>query len=254
MGRSFRIVARLFRLVTWGSASRTSIASWVVKAKPQRGSATKASTSLAALAEPQALLAGDQPPQRRDRRRFAVRAREGHASERVRVPGDEPAPEERAEGMAEEDDRRPRLLGGDQSVERPEVANDLVPAALIGEVAEIGGGRLWPVTAMVVGVGRVARGIERSGETCVAGAVLGEAMGDLHDRTRRTFWQPTPRQQGLAIVGAKVEFAPRHLPPLIVAVPWRAGTHWNLACIRERRQAGGIEGDSPRRIDPDRLG
>ena len=112
--------------------------------------------------------------------------------------------------MAEEDDRRPRLLGGDQAVQGPEVADDLVPSAFVGEMAEIGGGALGPMAAMIVGVNRVARGVERGGETRVAGAVLGEAMGDLHDRARRTFRQPTPRQQGLAIVGAKVEFAPRH--------------------------------------------
>ena len=112
--------------------------------------------------------------------------------------------------MAEEDDRQPRLLGGDQPVERPEVANDLVPSALVGEMAEISGRRLGPVTAMVIGVSRIARGIERGGETGVAGAVLGEAMGDLQNRARGTFRQPTPPQKGLAIVGAKLEFASRH--------------------------------------------
>src|ERR1700677_1617348 len=118
--------------------------------------------------------------------------------------------------MAEEDDWRPRLFLGDQAIEGPEVAHDLVPAALIGEMAEIGGGRLGSVTAMIVRVSRVARGIERAGQTGVAGAVLGEAMGDLHDRARRPFRQPTPPQQGLAIVGAKRELAPWHLPPPIM--------------------------------------
>src|ERR1700733_2277700 len=114
--------------------------------------------------------------------------------------------------MAEEDDRRPRLLRGDEAVEGPEVANDLVPSAFVGEMAEIGGRSFGPVTAMVVGVSRVARGIERVGERGVAGAVLGEAMGDLQNRARRTFRQPTAPQKRLAIVGAKVEFAPRHSP------------------------------------------
>ena len=45
--------------------------------------------------------------------------------------------------MAEEDDRNARLLGGDQAVEGPEVADDLVPSAFIGEMAEIGGGGAW---------------------------------------------------------------------------------------------------------------
>ena len=74
-----------------------------------------------------------------------------------------------------------RLLGGDQTVQGPEVADDLVPSALVGEMAEIGGGGLGPVAAMIVGVNGVARGVERRGETRVTGAVLGEAMGDLHD-------------------------------------------------------------------------
>ncbi len=112
--------------------------------------------------------------------------------------------------MAEEDDRRPRLLGGDQAVEGPEVADDLVPSALVGEMAEIGGLSLGPMAAMVVGVSRVARGIERGGETGVTGAVLGEAMGDLQNRAWRPLRQPAPREQGLAIVGAKLEFALRH--------------------------------------------
>src|ERR1700722_1378671 len=109
--------------------------------------------------------------------------------------------------MTEEDDWLPRLLRGERAVQSPEVADDLVPSAYIGEVAEVGGCRPGPVTAMVVGVDRVTCGVKRSGQTSVAGAMLGEAMGDLHNRARRTFWQPTPRQEGLAIVGAKVEFA-----------------------------------------------
>src|ERR1700727_3167861 len=112
--------------------------------------------------------------------------------------------------MAEEDDSSARLLGGDPAVQGPEVADDLVPSAFIGEVAEVGGGSLGPMAAMVVGVDRVARGVKCGGEPGVAGAVLGEAMGDLHDRARRTLWQPTPRQKGVAIVGAKLEFAFRH--------------------------------------------
>ena len=124
--------------------------------------------------------------------------------------GDKPAGEERAQRMAEEDDRRSRLLGGDQAVQGPEVADHLVPAALVGEMAEIGGRGLGPVAAQVVGVNPVARVVERGGETGVAGAVLGEAMGDLQNRARAPFRQPAARQQGLPVVGAKREFAFRH--------------------------------------------
>ena len=106
-----------------------------------------------------------------------------------------------------------RLLFGDQAVHGPEVADDLVPSALVGEMTEIRGGGLGPVATMVVGVNRVARGVERRGQTRVAGAVLGEAVGDLQNRARRTFGKPTPRQEVLAIVGAKVELAPRHSAP-----------------------------------------
>src|ERR1700722_5692325 len=52
--------------------------------------------AFAALPEPHALLAGDQPPQRRNHRRPAVRSRKRSAGQRVRMLGDEPAPEERA--------------------------------------------------------------------------------------------------------------------------------------------------------------
>ena len=116
--------------------------------------------------------------------------------------------------MAEEDDRRPRLLGGDQAVQGPEVADDLVPAPFVGEMAEIGRGGVRPVAAMIAGVDCVACGVERGGETGIAGAVLGEAVGDLHDRARTPSWQPATREQGLAVVGAKRELAPRHFRPL----------------------------------------
>ena len=110
--------------------------------------------------------------------------------------------------MAEEDDWNARLLFGDQAVQGPQVADDLVPSALVGEMAEIGRRSLGPVAAMIVGVNGVAGGVERRGETRVAGAVLGEAMGDLDDRPRAPLGKPTPRQEVLAIVGAKVELAP----------------------------------------------
>ena len=151
--------------------------------------------------------------ERRDRRRLAARARKRHAGQRVRVLGDEPAPEERAQRMAEEDDWRARLLGGDQAVQGPEVADDLVPSALVGEMAEIGRRGLRPVAAMIVGVNGVARGVERRRQTRVAAAVLGEAMGDLDHRARRRIGKPAPPQEGLAVVGAKREFAPRHSRP-----------------------------------------
>src|SRR3984957_17427407 len=129
------------------------------------------------------------------------------------MSGGKPAPEERAQRMAEEDDRRPRLLGGDQAIERPEVADNLVPPALVGEMAEIGGGTARPVPAMIVGISPVACGVEGGGDTRVAGAVLGEAMGDLHQSARATFGEPTPPQEGLTVVGAKRELTSRHPRP-----------------------------------------
>ena len=96
--------------------------------------------------------------------------------------------------MAEEDDRRPRLFGRDQAIEGPEVADHLVPSPLVGEMAEIGGGRTWPVAAHVGDVDAIAGGVERGGETGVTAAVLGEAMGDLHDRARASLGQPAARQ------------------------------------------------------------
>src|ERR1700722_14430706 len=164
--------------------------------------------------------------------------------------------------MAEEDYWNPRLLGGDPAVQGPEVADDLVPAALVGEVAEIRRRGLRPMPAMIVGVSPVARGVERAGDTRIAAAVLGEAVGDLHDRARRTFGQPTPRQEVLTVIGAKLEFAPRHSVPYRCPkgakprIPTR-----NLAPIHSLRQARGrcrtpfgLAKFTPRRIGWDRLG
>ena len=127
--------------------------------------------------------------------------------------GDEPLPEERPERMAEEDDRNARLLLGDQPVHGPEIADDFSPSAVVGEMAEVGGGRLRPVATMVVRINRIARGVERRGEAGVTGAVLGEAVGDLHHRPRPPFRQPAPGQKALPVVGAKLELAPRHSRP-----------------------------------------
>ena len=111
----------------------------------------------------------------------------------------------------------PRLLGADQAVQGPEVADDLPPSALIGEMAEIGRGGLGSMAAQIGGVDAIARGVERGGETGVAAAMLGEPVRNLDDRARRTFWQPTPREEALAVVGAKGELAPRHCRPLTSA-------------------------------------
>src|SRR5580692_3456273 len=170
------------------------------------------------------------------------------------MPRDEAPPKEGAERMAEEDDWNARLLGDDQAIERPEVADNLVPSALVGEMAEIGGRSLRSVPAMIVGVNAIPRGIEGGGDPRVTGAVLGKAMGDLHHRVRGIFGEPTPREQGLAIIGAKLEFARRHRRFPHLRRPLATGTRWNLALIREPRQAGGRQGDSPRRIEWDRLG
>ena len=95
---------------------------------------------------------------------------------------------------------------------------------LVGEMAEIGRGGLGPVSAMVVGVHRIARGVERRGEPGVAGAVLGEAVGDLHNRPRAALGQPAAREQALPVVGPKLELAPRHCLCLIVVVAPGSGT------------------------------
>src|SRR6202020_2438873 len=179
--------------------------------------------AFAALAQAQPLLAGDQPAERRNRRRLAARPRKGRPGQRVRMLGDESAPEERAERMAEEDDRPPRLFGDDEAGQGPEVANDIVPAPLVGEMAEIGRDALGPVAAMIAGVDAVARRVERGGETSVAAAVLGEAMGDLHAPARTPSGEPATCEDALTIVGAKLEFAPRHSSPDLPSAPLRFG-------------------------------
>jgi hypothetical protein len=169
--------------------------------------------ALAALAESQPLGARDQAPERRNRRRLAARAGIDGAGERIRMLGDEVLPEERSQRMAKEDDRNARLLLGDQPVHGPEIADDFSPSPVVGEMAEVGRSGLGPVAAMVVGVNRVARGVERRGEAGVAGAVLGEAVGELHHRPRPPFRQPAPGQKALPVVGPKLKLAPRHSRP-----------------------------------------
>ncbi len=63
---------------------------------------------------------------------------------------------------------------GDQSVEagRPEIAEMISAGA--------------PVTAMICGEGEEPGAVESHGEPVVAGAVLGEAVGDLDDAARIT--------------------------------------------------------------------
>ena len=127
--------------------------------------------------------------------------------------GDEVLPEERSERMAEEDNRNARLLLGDQPVHGPEIADDFSPSAVVGEMAEVRRGGLGPVAAIVVRVNRVARRVERRGEAGVAGAVLGEAVGELHHRPQAPFRQPAPGQKAPPVVGSKLELAPRHSRP-----------------------------------------
>src|SRR5579871_3575119 len=92
--------------------------------------------------------------------------------------------------MAEEDDRNARVLPGDQPVHGPEVADDLAPSSLVGEMAEVRRGGLGPVAAMIAGVDRIAGGVESRSEARVTGAVLGETMGDLHRCPRRPLGRP----------------------------------------------------------------
>ena len=128
------------------------------------------------------------------------------------MPGDERQAEERSHRMAEEHDRRARPFGLDQPVEGPEVAKDLLPAAAVGEMSEVGRRRRWSVAAMVVGVDRVSGGVERRRETRIAGRMLGEAMGDLDGRPRRPPGGPTPAEKAQAVCALEGEFVPRHCP------------------------------------------
>ena len=127
--------------------------------------------------------------------------------------GDELLSEERPERMAEEDDRNARLLLGDQPIHGPEVADDLAPSPVVGEMAEVRGGGLGPVATMIAGEDRIAGGVERRGEARVTGAVLGETMGDLHHRPRRSLRQPAAGQKAQPIVGPKPELPLRHRLP-----------------------------------------
>jgi hypothetical protein len=142
--------------------------------------------------------------------------------------------------MAEKDDRDAELLRRDLAVEVPEIADRFRPAVRICEMAEIAGSCARPVAAMVVGVDREARSVERAREPRVAGAVLGEAVGDLYDRPRPPLRQPPPPEQRDAIVGAKPELAPWHVPPFPPAAPSDA----RICCRHQKRtwakrQAGG---------------
>jgi hypothetical protein len=170
--------------------------------------------ALATPAEPEPLDAGEDAADRRNRRRLAVRARKNGARQRVRMAGDELPAEERSQRMAEEDDRNAGLVRGDQAVERPKITHRLRPAILVGEMSEIGGLRARPVAAMVVGVDPVARFVERRRKAGIAGAVLGEAMRDLHDCPRSSVRQPAPPEKPRAVMGLKRELGRRHVPLL----------------------------------------
>ena len=152
--------------------------------------------AFAALAQPQPLRAGDQPAERRiagglpfepDR---ATPASASECSATNARPRNEPSEWPR---------KTIGTPGCSAAISRFKVQRS--PTTLSHPPSSAkwprsAGGGLRPVAAMVAGVNRVAGGVERRGETGVAGAVLGEAMGDLHHRARRPFGQPAPRRAG----------------------------------------------------------
>ncbi len=85
-------------------------------------------------------------------------------------------------------------------------------------MAEIGGRRARSVAAMIVRVCPVARSVERSREPRIAGAVLGEAVGDLDDRLGPPVRQPAPAQEARPLLGAKLELPCPHRPPFLFAL------------------------------------
>ena len=198
--------------MTWGSASSTSIASWVVNGKPQSGSATKASTSFSSReSQSKAVRAGLNGLLNSPNHiwkmgsllpRLPSRRRSSRAISRpsVAIIGGLPfepesaAPASASECLAmkprprNEPSEWPRKMigvpGCSAAIRRLKVQRS--PTTLSHPPSSAKWPRsaargLGPVAAMVVGVSRVARGVERGGETGVAGAVLGEAMGDLHE-------------------------------------------------------------------------
>src|SRR5690606_12010904 len=80
--------------------------------------------------------ARDDPPQRGDRRRLAVRSREGCGYDIARMPIEQVLSEKRAHRVSEQDDGQARVRICDVAVQSMQIADRLAPAALVCEVAE----------------------------------------------------------------------------------------------------------------------
>src|SRR5579871_6778396 len=105
--------------------------------------------------------------------------------------------------MAEKDNGDAWLLRRDEAIESPKVADTSRPPVSVGEMAQIGRSARRPVTPQVERIDPIAGGAERTGHACVAGAVLGKAVGDLHDPPRRPVRQPAPGEEFDSVVGTE---------------------------------------------------
>ena len=108
--------------------------------------------------------------------------------------------------MTEQDDRHARVIGGNASVETPQIVEALVPAAAGGEEAQILGAACGKaVAAMVTGIDGVAGLAQRRRQSSIARAMLGEPMSDLHDAARRRLRPPAMNEKRNAVRGGERE-------------------------------------------------
>ena len=126
--------------------------------------------------------------------------------------------------MPEQEDGQPRLLLLGSLGHRGQVVDHPRPAVTFGEQAAAT--RRLAVAAMVVGVDRVPVVGQALREAGVAGAVLGQTVGDLHDPLRVCLGQPAVHEDLGAVCRGQREVAALHQLPRsrmvrqVVVRPW----------------------------------
>jgi hypothetical protein len=121
---------------------------------------------------------------------------------------------ERTERVTEEHDWFARMIGRDPAVEEPKVAYTFCPPIALGEKAEFGGRSCRPaVSAMIVGINRVASATKRLRHASVPRRMLCEPMGDLDNRFWGCVRQPAIDPERDAVPRWQRKCRCLHLPP-----------------------------------------
>jgi len=156
--------------------------------------------TLAARPHSESLEVRDQEPQRRCRGRPSIGTGERRRDDSIAMVADKLLNHERSQRMAEDHDWRLGMVRSDSLVQLPEIMDALVPAIAFGEKSQVRGlRRRAPVSAMIVGVNRVAFATQVCGYPRITGGVFRPTVRDLHNRLRRLLRQPAIDEQRQAI-------------------------------------------------------